>query len=106
MPNVHIAITGIEKVVEKLEHVPPLFGLLTRSATGQAITTYFNMISRPGQPGDKNGIGGELDGPKAVSYTHLDVYKRQCLVRRFAAQADEQVGDRDFHRADFLAGAA
>jgi L-lactate dehydrogenase complex protein LldF len=27
VPDVHIAITGIEKVVEKLEHVPPLFGL-------------------------------------------------------------------------------
>jgi hypothetical protein len=55
VPDVHIAITGIEKVVEKLEHVPPLFGLLTRSATGQAITTYFNMISGPRKPGEKDG---------------------------------------------------
>jgi L-lactate dehydrogenase complex protein LldF len=57
VPEVHIAITGIEKVVEKLEHVPPLFGLLTRSATGQAITTYFNMISGPRKPGEKDGPG-------------------------------------------------
>ncbi|MEF8731514.1 MAG: LutB/LldF family L-lactate oxidation iron-sulfur protein [Candidatus Accumulibacter meliphilus] len=57
VPDVHIAITGIEKVVEKLEHVPPLFGLLTRSATGQAITTYFNMISGPRKPGEKDGPG-------------------------------------------------
>ena len=35
VPDVHIAITGIEKVVAKLEHVPPLLTLLTRSATGQ-----------------------------------------------------------------------
>jgi L-lactate dehydrogenase complex protein LldF len=55
VPDVHIAITGIEKVVEKLEHVPPLFALLTRSATGQAITTYFNMISGPRKPGEKDG---------------------------------------------------
>jgi L-lactate dehydrogenase complex protein LldF len=47
VPPVHIAITGIEKMVEKLEHVPPLFSLLTRSATGQNISTYFNMISGP-----------------------------------------------------------
>ncbi len=53
VPEVHIAITGIEKVVEKLEHVPPLFGLLTRSATGQATTTYFNLISGPRKPGEK-----------------------------------------------------
>jgi L-lactate dehydrogenase complex protein LldF len=57
VPEVHIAITGIEKVIEKLEHVPPLFGLLTRSATGQAITTYFNMISGPRKPGEKDGPG-------------------------------------------------
>ena len=57
VPEVHIAITGIEKVVDKLDHVPPLFGLLTRSATGQAITTYFNMISGPRKPGEKDGPG-------------------------------------------------
>jgi hypothetical protein len=51
VPDVHIAITGIEKVVEKLEHVMPLFGLLTRSATGQAITTYFNVITGPRREG-------------------------------------------------------
>ena len=64
-PRVHIAITGIEKVVEKLEHVPPLLSLLTRSATGQNITTYVNMISRPRQP-------GELDGPEEVHLVLLD----------------------------------
>ncbi|HJW24162.1 MAG TPA: LutB/LldF family L-lactate oxidation iron-sulfur protein [Rhodocyclaceae bacterium] len=64
-PKVHVAITGIEKVVEKLEHVPPLYSLLTRSATGQNITTYFNMISRPRQPGEK-------DGPEEVHLVLLD----------------------------------
>jgi len=34
VPPVHIAITGIEKVVDKLSHVPPLLSILTRSATG------------------------------------------------------------------------
>ena len=77
VPEVHIAITGIEKVVEKLEHVPPLLGLLTRSATGQAITTYFNMISGPRQPGQK-------DGPKEVHLVLLDNNRTQ-------AYADEQM---------------
>ncbi len=77
VPDVHIAITGIEKVVEKLEHVPPLLNLLTRSATGQIITTYFNMISRPRQP-------GELDGPKEVHLVLLDNGRTQ-------AYADEQM---------------
>ena len=64
-PQLHIAITGVEKVVEKLSDVPPLLEILTKSATGQPITTYFNMISRPRQP-------GELDGPEAVHLVLLD----------------------------------
>ena len=65
MPRVHVAITGIEKVVEKLAHVPPILSLLTRSATGQAITTYVNMISSPRK-------ADELDGPDEVHVILLD----------------------------------
>ena len=65
IPDVHIAVTGIEKVVEKLADVPPLLSLLTRSATGQPITTYFNMISSPRKPGEK-------DGPREVHLVLLD----------------------------------
>jgi L-lactate dehydrogenase complex protein LldF len=57
VPPVHVALMGLEKVVEKLEDVPPLYSLLCRSATGQAITTYFNMISGPRGPGEKDGPG-------------------------------------------------
>ncbi|CAK0765141.1 Lactate utilization protein B [uncultured Gammaproteobacteria bacterium] len=65
LPPLHIAVTGIEKVLEKLEDVPPLLSLLSRSATGQPITTYVNMISGPRKP-------GELDGPHAVHLVLLD----------------------------------
>ncbi|MFZ1828516.1 MAG: LutB/LldF family L-lactate oxidation iron-sulfur protein [Candidatus Competibacteraceae bacterium] len=64
-PPVHIAVMGLEKVLEKLEDVPPLLRLLTGSATGQLITTYFNMISSPRKPGEK-------DGPKEVHLLLLD----------------------------------
>ena len=76
-PALHIAITGIEKIVEKLEHVPPLLSLLTRSATGQNISTYFNMISSPRKTGEK-------DGPKEVHLVLLDNGRTQ-------AYADEQL---------------
>jgi len=72
-PNLHIAITGIEKVVEKLSDIPPLLNLLTKSATGQPITTYFNMISRPRQPDEK-------DGPQSVHLVLLDNQRSQ--IRR------------------------
>ncbi|MEJ2590838.1 MAG: LutB/LldF family L-lactate oxidation iron-sulfur protein, partial [Candidatus Thiodiazotropha sp.] len=65
VPPIHVAVTGIEKVVEKLADVPPLLSLLTRSATGQRITTYFNMIRGPRQPGEK-------DGPREVHLVLLD----------------------------------
>ena len=71
VPEVHIAITGIEKVVAKLEHVPPLFGLLTRSATGQAITTYFNLISGPRKAGEK-------DGPRELHLVLVDNGRTQA----------------------------
>ncbi len=77
VPRVHIAITGIEKVVEKLEHVPPLYSLLSRSATGQAVTTYFNLISGPRKPGEK-------DGPEEVHLILLDNGRTQ-------AYADEEL---------------
>jgi L-lactate dehydrogenase complex protein LldF len=64
-PEVHIAVMGIEKVVARLDQVPPLLTLLTRSATGQPITTYFNMISSPRRPGEK-------DGPREVHLVLLD----------------------------------
>jgi L-lactate dehydrogenase complex protein LldF len=65
LPSVHIAVMGLEKVVEKLEEVPPLLRLLTGSATGQLITTYVNMITSPRRDGEK-------DGPKEVHLIILD----------------------------------
>ncbi len=62
-PPVHVAITGIEKIVEKLEHVPPLLSLLTRSATGQNISTYFNMISSPRKPRREGWPERSASGP-------------------------------------------
>ena len=72
-PPVHIAVMGLEKVVERLEDVPPLLRLLTGSATGQLITTYFNMITSPRKPGEK-------DGPKEVHLVLLDNGRSKILA--------------------------
>jgi L-lactate dehydrogenase complex protein LldF len=73
VPDVHIAIMGMEKVVAKLEHIVPLASLLTRSATGQAITTYFNLISGPRRD-------GELDGPREMHLVLLDNGRSQAYA--------------------------
>jgi L-lactate dehydrogenase complex protein LldF len=64
-PPLHIAVTGIEKVVEKLTDLAPLLDILPKSATGQPITTYVNMISSPRK-------AGELDGPQRVHLVLVD----------------------------------
>jgi L-lactate dehydrogenase complex protein LldF len=57
LPRVHVAITGIEKVVPTLEDVSILLRLLPRSATGQSITNYVSMLT--GTRGQKDGEGPE-----------------------------------------------
>lgn len=73
LPPVHIAVMGIEKVVEKLADVPPILRLLTGSATGQVVSTYFNMISSPRRP-------GEQDGPKEIHLVLLDNGRSKMLA--------------------------
>jgi L-lactate dehydrogenase complex protein LldF len=64
-PDVHIAVMGIEKVIARLDQLPPLLTLLTRSATGQPITTYVNLISGPRRSDEK-------DGPRELHLILLD----------------------------------
>jgi L-lactate dehydrogenase complex protein LldF len=45
LPRVHVAITGIEKVVPTLEDASTLLRLLPRHGTGQAITNYVSVTS-------------------------------------------------------------
>jgi len=73
VPPVHIAVMGLEKVVEKLEDIPPLLRLLMGSATGQLITTYVNMITAPRKNGEK-------DGPRELHLIILDNGRSQILA--------------------------
>jgi len=68
LPRVHVALMGIEKVVPRLSDLAVLLRLLTRSATGQAITTYVNFIGGPRRPGER----AEPDGPEELHLVILD----------------------------------
>lgn len=52
LPRVHVAITGIEKVVPTLEDVTTLLRLLPRHGTGQSITNYISVTTGVAQPGE------------------------------------------------------
>jgi len=47
LADVHIACMGIEKIVPRREHLGVFLRLLTRSATGQPITTYSSHFKKP-----------------------------------------------------------
>jgi L-lactate dehydrogenase complex protein LldF len=55
LPRVHVAISGIEKVVPTLEDVATLMRLLPRSATGQSISNYVDVLTGVKGPGDHHG---------------------------------------------------
>ncbi len=55
LPRVHVAITGIEKVIPTLEDLSTLNRILPRSATGQAIENYFSILTGPRGPDDADG---------------------------------------------------
>jgi len=55
LPRVHIAISGIEKIVPTLEDVATLMRLLPRSATGQSISNYVDILTGSKGAGEHHG---------------------------------------------------
>jgi len=73
VPPLHVAIMGIEKVVPTLEDLMLLLQMLTRSATGQKLSTYVSLISGPARPGDP-------DGPEELHLILLDNGRSQIIA--------------------------
>jgi L-lactate dehydrogenase complex protein LldF len=54
-PRIHLALMGIERVVATTEDLMPLLQVLARSATGQKLSVYTNMVTGPARPGEPDG---------------------------------------------------
>jgi len=65
LPKVHVAISGIEKIVPTLEDAATLTRLLTRSSTGQSISNYVDILTGP--KGE-----GEFHGPEHMYFILVD----------------------------------
>ena len=65
LPRTHIVVTGIEKVVADLDDAAVLLRLLTRSATGQDISSYVTVMRGP-RRADEN------DGPQSFHVVLVD----------------------------------
>jgi len=55
LPDTHIVIAGIEKVIPNLDDVSAVLRLLARSATGQHFSNYTSFMSGPRRAGDTDG---------------------------------------------------
>jgi L-lactate dehydrogenase complex protein LldF len=73
LPRIHVVVTGIEKVVPRLQDLAVLWPTLATSGTGQGITTYNTLIGGPRRP-------GEPDGPEEFHVVLLDNGRSELLA--------------------------
>jgi len=78
LPDVHVAVVGIEKIVETFEDYATLTQTLTRSGTGQLLTVYTQMINGPRRP-------NEMDGPRQVYVILVDNGRSDIYATEYAA---------------------
>ena len=77
VPPTHIALLGMERVVESWQQLDLMLALLTRAATGQPITTYVSTITGPRRH-------GEADGPQELHVVIVDNGRSDILGTEYA----------------------
>lgn len=65
VPRIHVAVTGIEKVIPRLQDLATLWPVLATSGTGQPVTTYGTLIGGPKR-------AEEADGPEEFHVVLVD----------------------------------
>ena len=76
VPPVHIAIMGMERILPSFKELAVMLPLLTGSATGQRVSTYYNVISGPRRDED-------TDGPEELHVVVLDNGRSAILPTEF-----------------------
>lgn len=74
-PKVHIAITGIEKIIPSYRDLQLFWPLLAAHGTGQDVTVYNSIVSGPRQT-------GEIDGPTEMYLILLDNGRTELLKHK------------------------
>jgi L-lactate dehydrogenase complex protein LldF len=77
VPRVHVAVLGMERIVETWDQADLLLNLLARSGTGQHLSTYTNIITGPRR-------ADEADGPDEVHVVVLDNGRSDVLGTELA----------------------
>lgn len=77
LPRVHVAVMGIERLVPTLADLGVMLQVLARSATGQKLTVYTNLMTGPRRP-------GEPDGPDEMHVVLVDNGRSHVLAGELA----------------------
>ncbi len=72
-PKIHVAISGIEKVIPRAQDLAVFLKLLGRSATGQPLSVYTSFLAGPKR-------AGEPDGPEEFYLVLLDNGRTKLLA--------------------------
>ena len=78
LPRVHVALMGIERIVPTLADLGIMLQVLGRSATGQKLTVYSNIITGPRRHGAETE-GDESDGPDHLHIVLVDNGRSRLL---------------------------
>lgn len=72
LPRTHVAVMGMERVVETWDQLELMLALLPRAASGQDITVYANAMTGPRR-------AGEVDGPDEFHLVIVDNGRSEIL---------------------------
>jgi len=73
VPRIHVALTGIEKVIPRLQDLATLWPTLATAGTGQPITCYNTLMGGARRP-------GEVDGPEEFHVVLVDNGRSELLA--------------------------
>ncbi|HEY3926961.1 MAG TPA: LutB/LldF family L-lactate oxidation iron-sulfur protein [Candidatus Koribacter sp.] len=73
LPKIHVVVTGIEKVIPRLEDLGVMWPVLATTGTGQPITTYSTLIGGP-------KTADEVDGPEEFHVVLVDNGRTEVLA--------------------------
>ncbi len=77
LPRVHVALIGIEKIVDTVEDYATLTQVLPSSSTGQKMTVYTNILNGPAR-------ADEADGPEHAYVILVDNGRSDIYATKYA----------------------
>ena len=79
-PRLHVALMGIERIAPTLDDVSVLLKVLARSATGQKLSVYTDLVTGPRRRATNGGPRtGEPDGPEELHVVLVDNGRSRVL---------------------------